>query len=183
MSIIDLWLPILVSAALVWVVSALVWTVLPWHKSDYSTTSDEEAVRAGLRGLSPGLYNVPHCVAQKELKDPEVQRKFEEGPLAFITIVPSGVPQMGGKLMGIFVYYLFIGVLCAYMVSRTAAGGDYLHVFRIAGTTAFIAYGAAYVQDTIWFGRPVSITLKSSLDAFLYALLTGGVFGWLAQGV
>ena len=35
MGIIDLWLPILVAAVLVWIASALIWTVLPWHKSDF----------------------------------------------------------------------------------------------------------------------------------------------------
>jgi hypothetical protein len=38
----------------------------------------------------------------------------------------------------------------------------------------------AYIQDSVWFGRPVSITMKSLLDALLYGLLTGGTFGWLA---
>jgi len=40
MSIADLWLPILFSAVVVWITSALVWTVLPWHKNDYAKTGD-----------------------------------------------------------------------------------------------------------------------------------------------
>lgn len=180
MSIIELWLPILVSAAFVWVISALVWMVFPWHKSDFAPTRDEEAVRAALKGLQPGYYNLPHCTDMKQLKEPEMQRKFDDGPLAFITIVPNGVPNMGAKLIGTIGYYILIGVICAYMVSRTAAAdATYLQVFRIAGTTAFVAHGVAFIQDTIWFGRPVSITAKSLLDAFLYGLVTGGVFGWL----
>ena len=181
MSIFSLWLPILASAVAVWFVSALVWMVFPWHKSDFSKTGDEEAVRAAMRGLAPGFYNVPHCASQADLKEPEMQRKFSDGPLAFITIMPNGVPQMGGKLVGSFVYNLFVGVLAAYMVTRTmAADADYLDVFRVAGTTAWIAYGVAYIQDSIWFGRPVSITVKSLVDALLYSLVTGGFFGWLA---
>ena len=181
MGIFDLWMPILASAALVWVFSALVWTVLPWHKSDVSKTGDEEAVRAALKDLTPGFYNVPHCVDQNALKDPEMQRKFEEGPSAFITVVAKGVPQMGGKLAAVFGYYIFVGILCAYFVTRTTgSAATYLEVFRIAGAVSFIAYGVAYIQDSIWFGRPVSITAKSLIDALLYGLLTGGVFGWLA---
>ncbi len=181
MSILDLWMPILVSAAIVWIFSALVWMVFPWHKSDFAKTGDEEAVRAALKGLGPGFYNVPHCADQKELKQPEMQRKFEEGPAAFITVVPKGLPQMGGKLLASFAYYVFVGILCAYFVTRTT-GSDatYLQVFRVAGAVAFIAYGVAYIQDSVWFGRPVSITMKSLLDALLYGLLTGGTFGWLA---
>ena len=181
MSILDLWMPILVSAAIVWIFSALVWTVFPWHKSDFSKTGDEESVRASLRGLSPGFYNVPHCIDQNDLKNPDVQKKFEEGPLAFITILPSGLPKMGGKLFASFVYNVFVGILCAYVVTRTTASdASYLQIFRVAGTVAFIAYGVAYIQDSIWFGRPVPITVKSLIDALLYGLLTGGAFGWLA---
>ena len=181
MSILDLWLPIIVSAAVVWIFSAMVWMIFPWHKNDFSKTSDEEGVRAALKGLAPGFYNVPHVVDPKKLKEPETAKKFEDGPLAFITIVPSGLPPMGRNMALSFVYYLFVGVLCAYFVTRTfGAEADYLPVFRIAGSVAFIAYGVAYIQDSIWFGRPLSITAKSLLDAFLYGLLTGGVFGWLA---
>jgi hypothetical protein len=56
---------------------------------------------------------------------------------------------------------------------------SYLAVFRIAGTVTWVAYGVAYIQDSIWFGRPWSITMKSLMDALIYGLLVGGVFGWL----
>lgn len=181
MNILDLWMPIVVSAVFVWVFSALVWMVFPWHKSDFSKTTDEEAVRSSLKGLLPGYYNVPHVIDQNALKDPEVRRKFDEGPLAFITIVPSGLPNMAKNMVLSFAYYLLVGIICAYVVTRTSgADASYLQVFRITGTVAFVSYGFAYFQDSIWFGRPWSISAKSMLDAFLYALLTGGVFGWLA---
>lgn len=180
MGIAALWLPILTSAVVVWLASALVWVVLPWHKKDFSRLSDEDAARAALADLAPGNYMLPYCADQNELKDPAVRKKFEEGPIGFVTLVASGVPTMGGKLLGSFVYYLLVGVFCAYLVTRTVVPTtDYLEVFRVSGTVAFVAYGVAYVQDSIWFGRPWSITAKSLLDALIYALLTGGVFGWL----
>jgi hypothetical protein len=180
MNILDLWAPILVSSVFVWIFSAMVWMIFPWHKTDFSKTDNEDAVRSSLKGLAPGFYNIPHVLDQKALKDPEVQKKFEDGPLAYITIVPSGLPAMGGKLILSFVNYLLVGIVCAYMVTRTSVpDASYLHTFRIAGTVAFVSYGFAYIQDSNWFGRPWSITAKSMLDAFLYALLTGGVFGWL----
>ena len=180
MSIIDLWLPILISSVLIWIVSALIWTVLPWHKSDFSNVEDEEGARAALKGLSPGFYNVPHCVDQNALKDPAMQQKFKDGPLAFITILPNGMPPMGRNMVLSFLHGIFICVLCAYFVSRTVEpNASYLAVFRIAGTVTWIAYGVAYIQDSIWFGRPWSVTTKSMMDALIYGLLTGGVFGWL----
>ena len=180
MSIPDLWLSILVSAVVAWIASALVWTVLPWHKSDYAKTTDEEGVRAALKGLQPGFYNVPHCKDQKDLKMPEMRQKFSDGPLAFITVLPNGLPSMGRNMGLMFAYNIFVGILCAYLVSRTTGpDASYLEVFRIAGTVAWIANGVAHIPDSVWFGRPVSHTAKSLLDALIYGLLTGGVFGWL----
>ncbi len=180
MNIPDLWLPILVSAVVAWIASALVWTVLPWHKSDYAKTTDEEGVRAALKGLQRGFYNVPHCKDQKALKTPEMQQKFSDGPLAFITILQNGLPSMGRNMGLMFAYFIFVGILCAYMVGRTTGpDASYLEVFRIAGTVAWIANGVAHIPESVWFGRPWSNTLKAQLDALIYGLLTGGVFGWL----
>ncbi len=180
MDILSLWLPIVASAAIVWIGSAIVWMVMPWHKSDFRKIDNEEGARAALKGLSPGFYMLPYCMDPREMEKPEVRQKYEEGPLAYVTVAPTGVPKMGGKLVLSFVYNLVVGILCAYMVSRTVSNpGDYLAVFRIAGTVAFVAYGFAYIQDSIWFERPWSITAKNFLDALIYGLLTGGTFGWL----
>ena len=124
---------------------------------------------------------VPHCVDPAEWKNPDVAQKYIDGPQGFITIVPNGMPQMGPKLLMIFAYYILVGIVVAYFVSRTIApDAHYLAVFRIAGATAFVAYGLAYFQDSIWFGRPWSSTAKNLFDALIYGLLTGGAFGWLA---
>ncbi len=180
MSIISLWLPILVSAVFIFITSAVIWMAMPWHKSDFRKAGDEDAARAALKGSAPGQYMLPYCVDPKGLEAPGMKQKFIDGPLAYITVVPNGLPQMGKKLVLSFLYYIGVGILCAYFVTRTVAvDADYLAVFRIAGTVAWIAYGIAYVQDSIWFGRPWSLTLKGMFDALIYALLTGGVFGWL----
>ena len=180
MTIMTLWLPVLVTAVVVFIAGAVIWMVMPWHRSDWGKTTDEEAVRAALQSTDPGMYTLPNCPPD-QFKDPEMQQKFIEGPQAYITVLPNGVPKMGGKLLMMFLYNLLVAVLCAYVVSRTLApGAEYLQVFRIAGTVAFIAYGVAYIQESIWFGRGWSLTAKSFLDALIYAALTGGVFGWLA---
>ncbi len=86
-----------------------------------------------------------------------------------------------GRNMGLmFAYFIFVGILCAYLVGRaTGPDASYLEVFRIAGTVAWIANGVAHIPESVWFGRPWSNTLKAQLDALIYGLLTGGVFGWL----
>ena len=181
MGILDLWVPILVSAVIVFVMSALIWTVLRWHKNDFSKLGDEEAARAALKGASPGFYLMPYHLDPAELKDEAVAQKYIDGPQGYITIVPNGMPAMGSKLVLSFLNNVLVAVLCAYVLSRTtAADASYLQVFRVTGTTAFIAYGIAYIQESIWFGRPWMVTGKNMLDALLYGMLTGGVFGWLA---
>jgi len=180
MGITDLWLPIVVTAVVLFVASSLIWTLLKYHKSDYSKTDDEEAVRAALKGTQPGFYLLPYCLDPAELKNPAMKQKYEDGPLAYITVTRNGVPNMGPKLIGMFAFFLLIGVLCAYVVSRTLEpDASYLSVFRVAGTVAFIANSVALVPESIWFERPWSMTIKNFVDAFIYSLLAGGVFGWL----
>lgn len=180
MGIVDLWLPVVVAAVVVFTASALVWTVLPWHRTDVAKTPDEEAVRAALKGAKPGCYVVPYCIDPAELDNDDVAKKFIEGPRAYVTVIANGLPRMRGRLVASFAFYTLVSAACAYVVATALeAGAVYLDVFRIAATTAFLGYGAACVQDSIWFGRPWSITAKNLLDALIYGLLTGGVFGWL----
>lgn len=175
-------LPILLSAVVVWIASAIVWMVLPHHKTDFKGLPNEEALRSALRpqNLAPGQYNFPHIPSRQAMKQPEIVRKFEEGPVGLLTLFPSGLPKMG-KAMGLsFGYYVVIGFFVAYVAGRTlAAGADYLSVFRVAGTVAWLGYGWAAVPDAIWLGRPWSSVAKHLADALLYGLLTAGVFGWL----
>lgn len=181
MSIISLWLPILATAVVIFIAGAVIWMAMPWHNTEWKKTTDEPAARNALKGLAPGQYSIPHCTSNSQMNSPEIQAQFKEGPVAFINVLPSGVPAMGKNLVQMFLYNLLVAVLCAYMVSRTLpAGADYLAVFRISGTTAFIAYGVAYVQESIWFGRAWRATAHNFLDALIYGALTGGVFGWLA---
>lgn len=181
MTIMSLWLPILVSAIVTFIAGAVIWMAMPWHKKDWSKTPDEEAVRAALAKCPPGAYSVPNCPDPAMFKDPAMQKKFIDGPQAFISVLPSGLPTMGKKLALMFALNLAVAIVCAYMLSRTVgAGADYLTVFRVTGNVAFVAYGFAYVQESIWFGRSWSMTAKTFLDALIYAVLTGGVFGWLA---
>lgn len=176
----SLWLAILLSAVFVWIGSSIVWMLLPHHKKDFAKVPDEEGARQALSGISPGTYMIPHVESHEAMKDADVVSKMKEGPVGYFRIVPSGPPEMGKKLVISFVYYLFVGFLVAYVLSNLLNPGDeYMHVFRFAAVIAWSAYGLAIIQDSVWFGRPWNQAFKHLLDAFFYALLTGGVFGWL----
>lgn len=181
----SLWLAIVLASALVWIASAIVWMVLPHHRTDFRSLPDEEATRAilGSQSLAPGGYTIPHCTSVKDMQRPAVRQKFDQGPVALITILPNQMPPMTRNLVLTMVFYLIVSTVVAYVASRSLEpGADYLSVFRLTGAVAWLAYGFAVIPDAIWFGRPWSHIAKILADALAYALLTAGVFGWLWPG-
>ena len=181
-SIPSLWLPILGSAVLVFVASSIIHMMLPYHWNDFGSVPSEDDVMEALRKFSipPGDYVIPRAATPKDMGSPAFIEKATKGPVAFVTVVPSGPPAMGASLAQWFVYCVVVGVLAAYVSGRTlAAGASYLEVFRFAGTTAFIAYAVGLWQDSIWYKRAWSTTVKNTFDGLVYALLTAGMFGWL----
>jgi hypothetical protein len=73
-----------------------------------------------------------------------------------------------------------ISVFAAYLAGRTlGAGTGFLEVFRVVGTAAFLGYGAAHAQESIWAGRSWVVTFKHIFDSVIYAILTAATFGWL----
>ena len=177
-----LWLPIVLSAVIVFIASCVLHMVLPIHKGDYRKLPDEERVSDALRaaGVTPGRHYAFPFTSHKDMKKPETVEKFKRGPVGLLTIMPSGPPNIGKFLGQWFIYCLVIGFFTAYLTGRTRApGAHYLSVFRIAGTAAFLGYALAQVQDSIWKGQSWGVTFKHVIDGLIYGLLTAGVFGWL----
>jgi len=180
--LLQLWIPILLSAVCVFIASSLVHMVLKWHASDYNALANEDEVRAAIRKGSPapGQYVLPHCADMKDMGKPEMIAKYEEGPLGFLVINPNGVPAMGAALGKWFAFTVLVAFMAAYLASRTLAPGThYLQVFRVVGAVSFLAYGFGSIPNAIWMGKPWSSALKDLADALIYALLSAGVFGWL----
>lgn len=180
--ILALWAPILVSAVIVFVASSIMHMVLPFHRSDYGKIQHEDDVMEAMRkaGVTPGDYLLPHSSSHAAMKDPAFVDKMAKGPVAMMTVMPSGRPAMGAQFVQWFVFCVVVGVFAAYIAGRALPpGGHYLAVFRFAGATAFIGYSLALWENSIWFKRAWSTTLKSTLDGLVYGLLTAGTFGWL----
>ena len=177
-----LWLPILISAVVVFFVSSLIHMVTPWHKSDYGSLPNEQSLRDAMRPLAipPGDYHFPRPSSMADMKSPEFQQKMTEGPVAMMTVLPNGSAGMGRALGLWFVHLVIVGVFAAYITGRALPpGANYLHVFRFAGCTAFIAYSFAIWPMWIWYRRSLVTTIKSTIDGLIFGLLTAGVFGWL----
>jgi len=177
-----LWLPILVSAVLVFVVSSIIHMASPWHKNDYPKLQNEDAFRnaVGPLDLPEGDYMIPRPSSRDDLKSAEFLDKMKQGPNVIMTVLPRGGFGMGRNLAMWFVYVVVVGIFAAYITGRALPPGtDYLQVFRFAGTVAFIAYSLALWQLSIWYRRSWSITIKATIDGLIYGLLTAGVMGWL----
>lgn len=176
-----LWMPILLSAVVVFIASSILHMVLPYHQGDYKQLPDEEKLLAGLRAanLQKGLYMFPFG-SHKEMNTPAMKEKFTRGPVGTMMLYQSGPPVMG-KFLGLwFVFCLLVSFLDAYLTGHTvAAGARYLTVFRVAGAAGFMGYGLGPLVNSIWKGQPWGMTIKEVVDGLIYALLTAGVFGWL----
>ena len=96
-SLLDLWLPILLSAVLVFLASYILHMVLPLHHDDYGKLPGEEKVRAAMRaeGVGVGNYAFPCPSGPKDMQSPEMLKKYKGGPVGFMTVLPSGPPAMG----------------------------------------------------------------------------------------
>jgi len=177
-----LWLPILVSAVIVFVMSSIIHMATPWHKSDYPKMPREDAAMDALRPLAipPGDYMVPRPVSTEEMRSAEFAEKLRKGPVMVLTVLPNGPFSMGRNLGFWFVYLVIVGVFAACVAGGALGpGAEYTAVFKSVAVTAFLAYTAALWQMWIWYHRSLTITIKATIDGLLYALLTAGTFGWL----
>jgi len=93
-----LWLPILVSAVLVYIASSIVWMLLPHHKSDWAQLPGEAGVLEAMRraGVGRGQYRFPFCDPRD--KSPETKKKMEEGPMGTMIVWPPGPMGMAKQL-------------------------------------------------------------------------------------
>jgi hypothetical protein len=178
----SLLIPIFLSAVIVFITSSITHIVLSYHRNEYKKHPDEDGLSAAMRktNVPPGFYAFPYSSGPKEMKSPEIQEKFKQGPVALLTVFPNGQPAMGKSLTFWFLYCVLIGIFVAYLTGRTTGpGAAYISVFRLAGTIAFLGYGVGHILNSIWMGQQWSATIKHLFDGLLYGLLTGGVFGWL----
>ena len=181
-SLAQLWMPILLAAVLVFVASSLIHMVFKWHNPDYRKLGNEDDVRAAIRASSPapGMYMIPHCIGADAMKDPAMQKKWEEGPIGFLMLRPSGMPSMGGALGSWFALTLIVSLFAGYLASRTVpVGASFLAVCRVVGIATFLAYAFGGPIHAIWAAKPWASAAKEVLDAAIYATVSACAFAWL----
>jgi len=183
MSVAALWLPILVSAVLVFVVSSIIHMGPFWHRTDFPRYPAEERVLDALRplGIPPGEYMMPRPASSAEMRSESFKEKLKRGPAVMITVFPPWTGSMAANLAQWFVYCLVVNLLAAYIAGAALPLGTAtpIAICRFAGTVAFIGYTIALWQMAIWYRRSVGMTLKSTLDGLIYSAVVCGVFVWL----
>ncbi|MFM9958485.1 MAG: hypothetical protein ACKVZJ_10435 [Phycisphaerales bacterium] len=177
----QLWLPIVLSALLLFFASSVIWMALPIHKNDYTDPKEKqhalhEAVKAS--GLAPGQYFIPFDNQGKD-KSPEIAARMETGPYFLVQIMP-GKPNMG-MILGLWLINLliitfFVAYVAAYALP---AGAEYLSVFRVVGAAALLAHAGNAFTQIIWQAHPLHTLPGKLFDGVVYALLTAGTFAWL----
>lgn len=181
-NLISLWLPIVLSAVGVFVVSSIIHMLIPYHRSDFKKLPSEDEVMGALRPFSilPGDYVMPYCGGVEGHKSKEYKEKTTKGPVAFMTVLPSGPQQMGASLVLWFLYSILVSIMAGYVAGiQNGPGAHYMTIFRFTSTVAFVGYSLALLQNSIWYKRNWAATLKSMFDGLIYAFVTAGFFGWL----
>jgi hypothetical protein len=179
-SLVDLWLPIVLSAVFVFLASSVIHMALRWHSADFKRFTAEDAVMDALRpfNLAAGDYAAPVPESMAQMSSPEFKAKVARGPSFSMTVHVDH--SIGRSLIKWFVYSLVVGLFAAYVAALVfPPGAPYMTVFRVTSTVAFVGYALALWQGWIWYSRGLGYTIRSTIDGLVYALLTGGAFGWL----
>lgn len=183
-SLANLWLPILVSAAAVWIASAIAWIVMPHHKGEHKPFPDEDAVLAAIRGqnVPPGIYAFPDWDPSKS-KDPAFIAKMTAGAMGMVHVWPANAMDpktMGGKMIMTFSYCIIVSALLAYLGTMALPKGvEFMHVFRFIGTAGIMSYTLSRIPIDICFNTPRRNMIAAMIDGIAFGLITGAVFGWL----
>ena len=180
----QLWLPILLSAVFVFIMSSIVWTLLPHHKNEFQPAPNTDGIQAALKGAAPGTYMFPMHADPKQRRSKEAMQKYAEGPSGLLTLMAPGPMNMGKMMAQSLVLNLVVSFFTAYVAGHVLAMGgptapNYLTVFRVVGTIGFMAYGFGPLFESVWFGKPWGSQALNLFDSLLYGLLTAGTFGWL----
>jgi hypothetical protein len=176
----QLWLPIVVSAVLVFVLSAVTHMFLPARKTEWGRLAKEADLQAALRGVTPGLYAFPASSTPGENPTPEDLKRWAAGPSGWLSLVPAGPFNMGRNLGLSLLMNLFVSFFAAYIAAHAlGVAPHYRAVFRLVGSIGFLAYAVGPIYEAIWYWKPAKSLGLGAIDALLYGLAMGGVFGWL----
>lgn len=176
-----LWLPIVLSAVAVFVLSSIIHMMTGLHKHDFLKAPDEARLSDAIRALDlpPGDYMVPKPSSMQDMKSPEFVERIKRGPNFMMTVFPGTWSGMGKQLALWFVFSLVVSLVAAWVAGTAVGpGADWHPVFHYAAITAFMGYAGALWPQAIWYRKNLGATLRGTLDGLIYAVATGFILGW-----
>lgn len=175
-----LWLPILLSGAAVWIISALGWMVIGHHNKDMQTLPNEQAFIDSLKAMNvkPGVYGYPNFHDCKKMTKEERMAKMTQQPMGILRVWnPAG---MGLNMLYTFFIYLIIGVFVAYIGHATLKPGEpFTKVFQVLGHVGVMAYCFGTLAGDLWYQESRRAMLTKFIDGVVYGLATGAIFAAL----
>jgi hypothetical protein len=176
----QLWLPIVVSAVLVFVLSAMTHMLVPYRQREWSRPAGQDALQAALKGAAPGLYAFPVPAEPRERMKPEAMARWAAGPSGWLSLVPPGPIRMGRNLGLSLLVNLLVSFMAAYVAFHALGhAAHYRAVFRLVGTVGVLAYAVGPIYEAIWYWKPWRTLAMTAVDALVFGLAMAGVFGWL----
>jgi hypothetical protein len=177
MSVLDLWLPIVLTGLATHILSTLAWTVLPHHKPEWvkMPAEDELYDLVTKRQVAPGQYIFPFVAKADDMKSEAFQEKSRR---CTGMLVLWSSPTNMGKAMGLtLLAFMVIAFVIAYLSSiGLARGAAPMRVFQFVTTAGLLAHVAAKFPFVFWFRRKIAMDV---LDGIVYAVVTGLIFAFL----
>ena len=176
-----LWAPILLSALLVFLASAISWTMLPFHNKEWKGLPNQDAVRAAMGQPAPGLYMLPFFSDPAERRSKPAMDSLAAGPSGYFTVMRRGPITMGPTMVKSLLADVLIALFVGYIawLSLPHQGVGYHTVFHLVALVGFMTFAFGSIQDSIWFSRPWRSWFLQAIDALVFGMLMGGTFGWL----
>ena len=184
--LLSLWLPILLSAASVWIVSTIFGMPFLHHKNDWIGLppgphgGSEDAFMEFIRtsGIKRGNYLFPDFRTRGAMESEKVKKALEQGPVGHLSLWQPPL-SMGGKLGGTLIVYLVVSTLIAYLASvALPETAEFAKVFQVVGTAGILAYCFSFIPSAIWFGAYRRTIVAGILDGIVFGAITGAIFAW-----
>ncbi len=180
--LLPLWLPILLSAAAVWLVSTIFGMPILHHKDDFIDLpgGSEDGFMEDLRkrGIKPGNYLFPDFRSREAMESEKVKRALNEGPVGHLSVWKTPL-TMGDKMVATFIVHLIVCTLIAYL-TRVALPGPaaFAKVFQIAATAGILAYCFSFLPSSIWWGSYKRTIVANFIDGVIFGVIIGSIFAW-----
>ena len=154
-------------------VVSLCWTVVPFHKMVLKRVDGEARFSVALKSSikDPGVYVVPSYDDNASLD--EAHQRMQQGPFAFMAILPEGKdPGMGlNMLIGLLTHILVAGMI-SYLLTLTNMT-SYLCRVCFVKTAALAGTILVTVAEWNWWGFSCSYALLAIGEAAVVWGLAG----------